>query len=92
MSDGLRLQTFCNYIYTVSIEFLRKVRATIRFPVTLHNAHGSRPRKRARNRTIFTQGNHHEPDQTVLAQASAKTLLSLIPITRELIGNVLAVR
>ena len=53
MSDGLRLQTFFNYIHTVSIEFCRKVRATIRFPITLHNSHGSRPRNSLRNRIIF---------------------------------------
>jgi hypothetical protein len=31
--------------------------------------------------------NHHETDQTVLAQASAKALLSLSPTTHELIGQ-----
>jgi len=87
MSDGLRLQTFCNYIYTVSIEFLRKVRATIRFPVTLHNAHGSRPRKRLKNRIIFTSVSHHETDQTVLAQTLSQILLRLIPITHEIMGQ-----
>jgi len=36
MSDGVRLQNVCSYIYIVSIEFFRRVRATIGFPLTLH--------------------------------------------------------
>jgi len=36
MSDGVRLQNLCSYIYIVSIEFFRRVRATIGFPLTLH--------------------------------------------------------
>jgi len=99
MCDGLRLHTFCNYSYTVSIEIcvkreprlgfiklVRKVRDTIRFPVTLHNAHGSRPRKRLKNRIIFTSVNHHETDQTVLAQTLSQILLKFF-ITHEIMGQ-----